>query len=377
MSEGPDRTLTTLNRLAEEISERTVRPDFEKVTARARHRRRSRLVASGVAAAVVVAAAVMVTVALDDPAGTPSPASPGQGDGPPRKVRELVQSPRSHPFEMAGGLDGSLAVVWRDLVHPAPTFALVVRDAGGTVSGRLLDQPFDLTAVPGGWVASRDGSSASFVTSDASVTDLRIESTRVAPQAGDVAVPTQSRFLLWRSETGTLVLPDLPPRTEAAVVTDDGVLVSASPDGLLSVAGDEVVASHEPLPGRVVLAGHDDDVTAVALGDAPDGSLPLERVMTTHDAGDSWLPRRGSGIEEIDSVVVTESGETLMTSLEGELVVIERDGTVRRLEEEPKRGLTLAGDRVYALDGRDSHGPLWWSDDDGRTWQQETLPGLG
>ena len=37
--------------------------------------------------------------------------------------------------------DGSMAVIWRALEQPEPTFALVIREADGTVHGRRLDAP--------------------------------------------------------------------------------------------------------------------------------------------------------------------------------------------------------------------------------------------
>lgn len=53
----------------------------------------------------------------------------------PSAVAELAADPRSHPFALAGNADGSVAVIWRDLVQPGPTFALVVRDAAAPSGG--------------------------------------------------------------------------------------------------------------------------------------------------------------------------------------------------------------------------------------------------
>ena len=182
-----DPTLTALRALAEDVGERAVPPPFDEVTARAGRRRRTR--ASLVAAAAVLVlgvAGAALWPGAPDPA--PSPAPPASTESLPAAVSELVGHASAAPFEMVGGLDGSLAVIWRDLVHPEPTFALVVQDSDGSVSGRLLDEPLDLTAVPGGWVGSRDGQRASFVSPDGTVADLPVESTQARPGAGDWAV---------------------------------------------------------------------------------------------------------------------------------------------------------------------------------------------
>jgi hypothetical protein len=372
MTDAPDHILSTMSRLAEEIGERAAPPDFGEVTARARHRRRSRLVVAGALVAAVILAGV-VGVALVGHERTPPPASP---DRLPTEVTDLVRSPTSHPFEVVGGLDGSLAVVWRNLVHPEPTFALVLRDADGTVRGRLLDQPFDLTAVPGGWVASRDGASASFVTSAGAITELPIEPTRTAPEPGDMIVPTAGRLLLWRAETGTLALPDLPPRTEAAHLTDGGVLATYRSEHRMRIG--DVRVSMPAGTRTVTIAGSGDHVSVLALGDAPDGSIPALGLVASHDAGrtgNQWTADE-LGLTDTTSLVVTPGGTTLSTSTDGDLTVLDADGRLVTPHHAPRiQGLTLAGDRVYGFTL--SHdGALLWSEDDGATWRQETMPGL-
>ena len=121
-----------------------------------------------------------------------------------------MQDSRAHRFVVAGGLDGSVAVIWRNLVQPAPTFALVTRSADGVVTGQLLDEPFDLTAVPGGWVGSvgHVGEPHYLVRPDGTVLDLPVSDLVDVPAAGDVAVPQpqQAGYLIFRD--GTLLHPD-------------------------------------------------------------------------------------------------------------------------------------------------------------------------
>jgi hypothetical protein len=371
MSDAPDRILATMSRLAEEVGDRAAVPDFEEVTARARHRRRSHLVVVGALAAAVILAGV-VGFALVDPERTPPPASP---DRLPAEVTDLVRSPTSHPFEVVGGRDGSLAVVWRNLVHPEPTFALVVRDADGTLSGRLLDQPFDLTPVSGGWVASQGGSTV-FVTPDVAVTELPLKPTRVTPAAGDVVVRTQGRLLLWRAESGALVLLDLPPGTEAALVTDEGDLATYHPEKGMWIG--DVKVSKPTGTRTVTIAGSADHVSVMALGDAPNGSIPALGLVASHDAGQTgrqWTAEE-LGITDTSSLVVTPGGTTLLAGTSARLTVVSASGDVVTPADAPRiQGLTTAGDRVYGFTL--SHdGPLLWSDDDGATWRRETMPGL-
>ena len=63
-------------------------------------------------------------------------------------------------------------MVWRALEHPEPTFALVIREADGTIHGTLLDEPVSLTPVPGGWVGL-ETTKAWFIRTDGSWTVLR------------------------------------------------------------------------------------------------------------------------------------------------------------------------------------------------------------
>ena len=275
---------------------------------------------------------------------------------------------------MAGGLDGSLAVIWRDLVHPEPTFALVVQDSDGSVSGRLLDEPLDLTAVPGGWVGSRDGQRASFVRPDGTVTDLPVESTQARPGAGDWAVTLSGPSLLWQSRTGLLVHPALDRATTQFLVTDPGRVVTYDPGSTLleTTKGSEVVLPEGTR--AVALAAYGGDIAAAALGDAPDGSIPTLELVVSHDLGDTWQRATGIRSAGTTSLVVTPAGTTLATDDQGGYTRVDKSGEGVVNETLSLTGLTLAGDRIAALQFDDGPG-LLWSDDDGRTWEPGTLPG--
>ena len=368
-----DPTLTALRALAEDVGERAVPPPFDEVTARASRRRRTR--ASLVAAAAVLVlgvAGAALWPGAPDP--SPSPAPPASTESLPAAVSELVGHASAAPFQMVGGLDGSLAVIWRDLVHPEPTFALVVQDSDGSVSGRLLDEPLDLTAVPGGWVGSRDGQRASFVRPDGTVADLPVESTQARPGAGDWAVQLSGPSLLWQSRTGLLVHPALDRATTQFLVTDPGRVVTYDPGSTLleTTKGSEVVLPEGTR--AVVLAAYGGDIAAAALGDAPDGSIPTLELVVSHDLGDTWQRATGIRSAGTTSMVVTPAGTTLTTDDHGGYTRVDKSGHGVVTETPSLSALTLAGDRIAALEYDD--GPrLLWSDDDGRTWEPGTLPG--
>ena len=124
----------------------------------------------------------------------------------------MVDGTDAHPFEIQGTDDGSIAVVWRALEQPEPTFALVIREADGTVHGRRLDEPVDLTPVPGGWVGVRTAQ-AWFIATDGSWTDLgSARPSRGRREPGDVFVHGPVRPLaVYSPETRTW--SELPART--------------------------------------------------------------------------------------------------------------------------------------------------------------------
>ena len=168
-------------------------PPYAEVSRRVRARR-LRGAVGAMAAAVVVVAGVAVWQSVATTAGPsiPQPADTTQGPIPPTdesQWRAVVDGTDSHPFEIEGTDDGSIAVVWRALEPGAPTFALVIREADGSVHGMRLDDPVSLTPVPGGWVGM-DGARGHLIGSDGSWSDLDETAPR-QPQAGDVVVTGQ------------------------------------------------------------------------------------------------------------------------------------------------------------------------------------------
>jgi hypothetical protein len=78
----------------------------------------------------------------------------------------------------------------------------------------------------------------------------------------------------------------------------------------------------------------------------------------------------------VTSVVVTPSGATLVTDAgTGDAFILSAD---RRRLVEPDRKVGeafVAGDRLYVSSYGFMNGPLFFSEDDGRTWTETTLPG--
>ena len=179
----PCLTLRDLPDLAGDVRERVVIPPYAEVSRRVRARR-LRGAVGAMAAAVVVVGGVAVWQSVATTAGPsiPQPADHTQGPIPPTdesQWRAVVDGTDSHPFEIQGTDDGSIAVVWRALEPGAPTFALVIREADGSVHGMRLDEPVSLTPVPGGWVGM-DGARGHLIGSDGSWTDLDETATRSA-----------------------------------------------------------------------------------------------------------------------------------------------------------------------------------------------------
>ena len=161
--------------LAGDVRERVVIPPYAEVSRRVRARRLRGAVGATAAAVVVVAGvAVWQSVATTAGPSVPQPADTTQGPIPPTdesQWRAVVDGTDSHPFEVEGTDDGSIAVVWRALEPGAPTFALVIREADGSVHGMRLDEPVSLTPVPGGWVGM-DGAQGHLIGSDGTWSDL-------------------------------------------------------------------------------------------------------------------------------------------------------------------------------------------------------------
>ncbi len=303
---------------------------------------------------------------ITQPADPAYPASPAW--------RQVVDGTDSHPFETEGTEDGSIAVVWRGLEHPEPTYALVIREADGTVHGRLLDAPVSLTPVPGGWVGLRTAR-AWFISSDGTWTELGDAAASRTPRPGDVLVAGQYADLLYSPDDRSIAAVDLPPSSDG-YVTPDGVIATCQWNGRDEIFFSPSDKALSGLPGKTcVLAGRDDVLAMIALGDAPDGSIPMTGLKTYSDL--TWHPRRTTDLlAGVTSVVVTAGGSTIITNAsDGRWLRVTRDGEVT--EPEDRLGLAfVAGDRLYATAYGFMQGPLLYSDDDGVTWKETTLPGM-
>ena len=363
MSDRPDFDRTglldrELAGLRDAVADRAQPPHFAVVQARALRRRRTRIAAVGsIAAAAAVVAAIVLAPglgALPEPAPATDGPVPVETGTVPKVVQDLVQDSRAHRFVVAGGLDGSVAVVWRNLVQPAPTFALVIRSADGVVTGRLLDEPFNLTAVPGGWVGSvgHVGEPHYLVRPDGVVLDLPVSDLVDVPAAGDVAVPQpqQAGYLIFRD--GTLLHPQDPPTTPLTTyITPDGGLVALS--GRREVVSDAGGRTRLPAATEyVAVVGHGPHVTAIAFDPEPDGDIPVVGAAVSPDSGLTWhtveLPAPFGGVASFaitsgGTTALTFEGSTRFISPEGELVVPSKS-----LEFEQ---VASAGDQIYGWNG--------------------------
>jgi hypothetical protein len=370
--------------LAGDVRERVVIPPYAEVSRRVRARR-LRGAVGALAAAVVVVGGVATWQSVATTAGPsiPQPANHTQGPIPPTdesQWRAVVDGTDSHPFEVEGTDDGSLAVVWRALEPGAPTFALVIREADGSVHGMRLDDPVTLTPVPGGWVGM-DGSWGHLIGSDGSWSDLGEAASR-APRAGDVVVTGQySSWLYSPGDQGLSPMPQLEGGFADAYVTPQGDLVTCQHDGRGEIFVSPTGKMIRGLPGETcVVAGRDDDAAVVALGDDPDGGILMTGLATmsglTPGHSPSWrFPQIPDLLDGVTSVVVTPDGSTVVTDAgDGRWLVVRPDGDV--VEPDRRAGEAfVAGERLYVSSYGLMNGPIFVSDDDGRTWSETTLPG--
>ncbi len=370
--------------LAGDVRERVVIPPYAEVSRRVRARR-LRGAAGVTAAAVVVVAGVAVWQSVATTAGpsVPQPADTTQGPIPPTdesQWRVVVDGTDSHPFEVEGTDDGSIAVVWRALEPGAPTFALVIREADGSVHGMRLDEPVSLTPVPGGWVGM-DGAQGHLIGSDGTWSDLDETAPR-QPQAGDVVVTGQySSWLYSPVDKGLAPATEFEGGYADAYVTPQGELVTCQQDGRGEIFVSPTGKMIRGLTGETcVVAGRGDDAAVVALGDDPDGDIPMTGLATmtglTPGHSPTWrFPQTPNLLDGVTSVVVTEDGSTVVTNAsDGRWLVVRPDGDL--VEPDRKAGEAfVAGDRLYVSSYGLMNGPVFVSDDDGRTWSETTLPG--
>jgi hypothetical protein len=367
--------LRDLPDLAREVRDRVVTPPYDEVSRRVRARR-----LRGATGTILAAVLLLGGVTAWQIGGTthgarrPEPGRPAHLlpiDEP--MWRAVVDGTDAHPYEVTGGDDGSIAVVWRALEQPAPTFALVIREADGTVHGRRLDVPVSLTPVPGGWVGVHTARGW-FVGADGTWTDLGPPGPPHKTQPGDVFIAGQQRRWIYSPASHAWSLAaTVNSAVDAAVALHGWTVVCEASQGTVTTG---FQGNARSVPGSSCLVdGNNGTFAVAALGDDPDGSIPLTGLMLSLDDGDTWttiedLPRN----LRFTSLAVTADGTTVV-SAEDRAFVFHPNGHYSELE--PDLGVvTAAGYRLYATTYGVSKGPLLYSDDDGSTWRETTLPGM-
>ena len=240
----------------------------------------------------------------------------------------MVNGTKAGPFEVSGTDDGSVAVVWRALEHQEPAFALVIREADGSVHGRRLEAPVTLTPVPGGWVGL-ETARGWLIGSDGSWTDLGVARDPRPPEAGDVAVAGQFGRWLYRPGDRSWSTLSVFGSPDQAYVNDFGNLITCTGhDGRVTVGDQDRSGQPNPdLPGvTCVIAGNGDTVVVAALGDDPSGAIPLTGVLRSTDGGATWTRPPFDAFSSITSQVVGADGTILVTGTEGRSFVIHPDG---------------------------------------------------
>ncbi len=365
--------------LTGDVSSRVVPPPYDQVTHRVRARRRRAAAGTLAATALVVGGlAIWQDVATTAGPSIPQPADT-QGPIPPTdesQWRAVVDGTDSHPFELEGTDNGSVAVLWRALEPGSPTFALVIREADGAVHGMRLVEPVSLTPVPGGWIGT-DGARSHLIASDGTWTNLPETSEPRPARAGDVVVTgSYASWLYSPADERLSPLPELEGSAADGYVTSGGVLATCRSDDSGQIFFSPAGKMIKGVPGETcVIAGRSDDLAVVGLGDAPDGGIPMTGLMTY--SGLRWRhPHVAEPLDGVSSVVVTAAGSTVVTGdSSGRWLLVRSDGEVTTPDRRAGKAF-MAGDRLYLSAYGSSTGPLAYSDDDGRTWHDATLPGL-
>ncbi len=359
--------------LAGDVRDRAVPPPYEHVTRRVRARRLR--TASGTMAAVVITVGGIAVWQNAATTASPSPAPPITQPADPAYPaspawQQVVDGTDSHPFEIQGTDDGSIAVVWRALEQPEPTYALVIREPDGTLHGRRLDSSVSLTPVPDGWVGLRTAR-AWFISSAGTWTDLGTPGTPRAPEPGDVILAGQ--YGRWLYQPGTRTWTSLPVGygdLGSSYVTPAGFQVGCHgpADGQVGVYRDGQRVTEAPGDACTVV-GYRDSVVVVVTVDHPSGSIPIGNVLWSDDGGAGWSPidfAPGS----LNSVAVLDDG-TPVVGTDGGAVTI---GPFQSPEGE--HGFAFAaGQRLYTLAYGQSRGAMSYTDDKGETWHTAPLPG--
>ena len=242
----------------------------------------------------------------------------------------------------------------------------MIREADGTVHGRRLDVPLDLTPVPGGWVGVRT-TQGFFIGSDGTWTDLGQPDALRPARPGDVFVSGQygiNRLYSPVDHTWAATPVGSGDIADGFVMSEGGVVTCGR------TGGDEIAVHASDrllprMPGETcVVAGRGDDLAFVALGDEPDGGIPMTGLMTRIDL--TWrFPRMTDMLHGVTSVVVTPEGSTVITDAsDGRWFLVRPDGAVT----EPARKVGeafVAGDRLYVTSYGLMNGPIQYSEDDG------------
>ncbi|MEO6512344.1 MAG: hypothetical protein ABIO16_15205 [Nocardioides sp.] len=358
--------------LAGDVSTRVVPPAFDEVTHRVRARRGRRAAGTIAATALVVGALALwqnvSTTASSNPAPSISqPADPAYPAG--ADWQQVVDGTDSHPYEVAGGDDGSVAIVWRALEQSTPAFALVIRNPDGTDHGRVLDAPIQLTTVPGGWIGVRT-TRAWFVDTDGTWTDLGTPLPGRAPRPGDVLVRGRLGLWLYSTQDHSWSTMSFDGLANDLWVTAEGFVLTCAAEGQDVVVRLDAHEVARAVGDSCTVAGRRDSLVVVVTGDAADGSVPINKVLWSDDGGQEWGPiafAPGS----FNSVTVLEDG-TPAIGTDGGAVTI---GLFR--SSEPPHGVVFsAGQRLYSLAYGQSTGAMSYTDDKGDTWRVAPVPGM-
>lgn len=371
--------------LVDDVRDRAVPPPFEEVTRRVRSSRR-RATGGVVLATALLVGGVATWQSVASP--SPHPVSPAKppAPSPDEDWQRVVHGSDAQVFDAYGTDDGAMAVIWTASSHGQPTFALVIREANGTVHGSLLGGPMDLTPVPGGWVGvpwerfakndvAFDG--GVFYGSDGLQIDLGPARRWRKIQPGDVFINWSThyiyspRYRTWSTPLeGYAIIPD-------GYITPEGELVGCYSDGIGSVSLSARESREFPsIPGAAcVIAGRGDSIAAVGLGDSADGGIPLTGLMLSNDGGRTV--QRGDYLElpGVTSIVITPAGSTLVTDASSRRSFVLTADRKQIYEPDQALGIAfVAGDTLFATSA-DSNA-LLVSHDDGHSWLETTLPGL-
>lgn len=391
-----------------EISDRAEPPAFDAVLTRARRgrQRRRTAIGAGLATAVVLVGAGigggMATGGHDaaPPATTsPTPTGGNVSTGTvhpelPPDVKSVLSRPMTDVWTISGAADGSTAAIYQGCEQPtdageqACDRVLVIRH-GDSVIGRVLkDAPPYLHPTGDGWLLSEDGDWSLVDTDGRSRPPTFVDQRLARAYAGDVAVLADSWRLL--RDDQLITLPKPPGNAaDAAYVTASGRVIAVEERARSVWWSDDGARWHGTFENRtetvsaVMLAGNGDTVAMALLGDSPDGSIPLLEVAVSSDAGETWerasgsqLPFGGEGPYDVSSMVVSPQGTTyLATGSHGLIRVDERANVTAVRTSERDTSVFRRGDAVCVLTERGRVDDMACSDDDGRTWLSQSLPG--